>query len=56
MSKSKIDKDFWEAKGRKTNLIHPYPKFGIWCISLRYITMAMLLLKVKLKSREEMSE
>jgi len=41
----------------ETDLIHPYPKFGIWCISLRYITMTMLLLELKLKKgRRNMSK
>ena len=40
----------------ETDLIHPYPKFGIWCISLRYITMTMLLLELKLNKVGEMSK
>jgi len=40
----------------KTNLIHPYPKFGVWWISLWYIAVAMLLLKFKLKGVGETSE
>ena len=44
-----LERKQWEDE---TDLIHKRAKLGIFCIVLRYITMTVLLLELKLKGGE----